>query len=410
MREFRWSWADVGLLKSGLAKAGAGWHSADRAGQAAPRLKLKDKARPLHFIVKGKKEFRFADAGQAVAFLRPLADADALRAVKTRKPLQDVDQLLGELPDAQKAEFWGSRGSGALGALGARISRSLHCPSGHPIQRKGESVKWYQARPPALEQLPSAPAVPALAAPKQQVQEPAPSPMKAQLDTLLGLLSGSSAALPPEAQQMIAALQETNSQSNAKGMHRAVADQAKARQTLARIQTQKATYLQAWHAYVSELAALLETQLAEQAAVMSDFEEKELQWSQAEAQASQQLARMTGASGESTEAGEREMEISEELADTAAEAAARLRQSTEESQASAKQMLAALRDVQQTAAEQVQQSAREGSRTPRRTQTNEQPAGIGQQEAKPQLPAVPPRSKPGTEGKDAKPGAPPGAA
>ena len=265
-------------------------------------------------------------------------------------------------------------------------------------------------RPPALEQLPSAPAVPALAAPKQQVQEPAPSPMKAQLDTLLGLLSGSSAALPPEAQQMIAALQETNSQSNAKVMHRAVADQAKARQTLARIQTQKATYLQAWHAYVSELAALLETQLAEQAAVMSDFEEKELQWSQAEAQASQQLARMTGASGESTEAGEREMEISEELADTAAEAAARLRQSTEESQASAKQMLAALRDVQQTAAEQVQQSAREGSRTPRRTQTNEQPAGIGQQEAKPQLPAVPPRSKPGTEGKDAKPGAPPGAA
>ncbi|OLP89458.1 hypothetical protein AK812_SmicGene29080 [Symbiodinium microadriaticum] len=131
MREFRWSWADVGLLKSGLAKAGAGWHSADRAGQAIEkleRLKLKDRARPLHFIVKGKKEFRFADAGQAVAFLRPLADADALRAVKTRKPLQDVDQLLGELPDAQKA----------------RISRSLHCPSGHPIQRKGESLKWYQ--------------------------------------------------------------------------------------------------------------------------------------------------------------------------------------------------------------------------------------------------------------------------
>ena len=29
-----------------------------------------------------------------------------------------MDQLLGELPDAQKAEFWGSRGSGALGALG----------------------------------------------------------------------------------------------------------------------------------------------------------------------------------------------------------------------------------------------------------------------------------------------------
>eukprot|EP00439_Symbiodinium_sp_Y106_P015924 s9989_g2.t1 len=140
---------------------------------------------------------------------------------------------------------------------------------------------------------------------------------------------------------MLASLQETQTQSNTKLMHRAVADQSRARQALAKIQVQRATYLQAWHEYLAQLAGLLETQIQEQSQVLEDLDQSELQWLGADQAATQQLARLTGAP-EKEEDGADSMEDTASAVDTAVAAESKLRAATAESQQSAKRMLTAL--------------------------------------------------------------------
>ena len=170
---------------------------------------------------------------------------------------------------------------------------------------------------------------------------------------------------------MITAMQEANTQGSAKAMHKAVADQSKARQALARIQAQRATYLQAWHTYLGQLAQLLEKQLAEQTQVLENFDNSELQWTQADQQATQQLARLAGADKETAEPNDKDMEDAEALVDSAMETEQRLKAATAESQQSARRMLTALGEMKQNAEELAQRQGGEGSRTPRRGQQSE---------------------------------------
>eukprot|EP00439_Symbiodinium_sp_Y106_P055515 s90_g7.t1 len=271
-----------------------------------------------------------------------------------------------------------------------------------PGTGKGAGKAERTAAPPSLEGLPAASVAPMVAAPKKPGGEQTPSPEKAQLEALVGVLAASSGSLPPAAQQMLASLQETQTQSNTKLMHRAVADQSRARQALAKIQVQRATYLQAWHEYLAQLAGLLETQIQEQSQawheylaqlaglletqiqeqsqVLEDLDQSELQWLGADQAATQQLARLTGAS-EKEEDGAESMEDAESAVDTAVAAESKLRAATAESQQSAKRMLTAVGELRHSAEGQLQQAKRDGSRTPRRGEKSEAPGDTGKHEA-----------------------------
>ncbi|CAE7506713.1 unnamed protein product, partial [Symbiodinium sp. CCMP2456] len=233
-----------------------------------------------------------------------------------------------------------------------------------------EAATMKTPAPPTLDTLPTMPAPPSIQQPRKQGTETAQTPEKAHLDALLGVLSASSTTLPPEAQQMIAALQESNSQSTTKAMHKAVAEQAKARQTLAKVQAQRASYLQAWHTYTGQLATLLEQQLQEQSQVLEGLDKSEVLWTQADQQATQLLARLAGADKEPPDS-EREMEDNEDMVVTAVELESKLQKATEESQQSAKQMIGALADMQNRMQEHMAKNGRDGSRTPRRKSEGE---------------------------------------
>ena len=153
-------------------------------------------------------------------------------------------------------------------------------------------------------------------------------------------------------------------------MHKAVTEQARARQALTRVQAQRTAYLAAWHTYLGQLASLLESQLAEQSTVLENFDNSELMWTQADQGATQQLARLAGK--EPPEAADRAMTDGETAVDMAIEAEQRLQRATEESQWSAKRMLTALQELRSTAATQARQHEREGSRTPRRNSASDQ--------------------------------------
>ena len=222
-------------------------------------------------------------------------------------------------------------------------------------------------KPPSLEALPAGPSVPAISQPKQAAAaEAAPSQDKMQLESLLGILAASSSSLPPAAQQLIANIQESTVTSTTKAKHKAVTEQAKARQALAKVQSQRAAYLQAWQQYVNQLATLLETQVQEQTSVLEEFDQAELMWTQAEHSATQQLTKLTSTDRDSAEPADKDFEDAEEAVDMTIETEQKLRAASEASQHNAKRMLAALTDLQQSAEEQVQKAGRDGSRTPRR--------------------------------------------
>ena len=252
--------------------------------------------------------------------------------------------------------------------------------------------------PPRLDGLPAAPTTPSVATPKKPGGEVTPSPEKAQLDALLGVLSASASTLPPAAQQMLATLQENQTQNTTKAMHRAVAEQSRARQALHKVQTQRATYLQAWHDYLAQLATLLEQQLQEQSQVLEQMDQSELMWVSAEQSATQALAKMTGAEKDA-EGSEKELEESDAMVDAAVELEAKLRTATAESQQSAERMITALSEMKQKAEEQMQQAKRDGSRTPRRGAKNE-----AQSEADAKAGGLGSKASAGDGGKPAVPG------
>ena len=173
--------------------------------------------------------------------------------------------------------------------------------------------------------------------------------------------------LPAAAQEMVSEFQRTSSKNTAKDLHKAVAEQARARQELVRLRGNRTAYLQAWQQYVAQVMELLDSQIQAQASILESFSQHELEWIQQEGQATQTLARLAQLDGNS-EPPEADMEDSEELVTEAIEAEQRLRREQEEHQRKSLQMLDALKAVKQQAEDQVRQD-RDGSRTPRRRAT-----------------------------------------
>ncbi|CAE7633716.1 unnamed protein product [Symbiodinium sp. CCMP2456] len=240
--------------------------------------------------------------------------------------------------------------------------RALHGRSGGTTQqtKTKEEQTWVA---PTVDDLPAPPAPPTISGPKRPSADAGAQPEKSQLDTLVRLLAGSSAALPEAAQQILAEVQQNSAQAATRGRHRAVADQAKARAALAKVQNSRASYLQAWSEYMSRLTGLVEKQVQEQGRIMEELDAAEIQWTGAERHATQQLAKLA-ATGEKE--AEEEDNNSEEMVDSAIEQEAKLKAASSERQAATTKVLSVLTTLSQTAAEQAQEHAREGSRTPRR--------------------------------------------
>ena len=256
---------------------------------------------------------------------------------------------------------------------------------------------------PSLDALPQVPAAPPPTLPRKQGVEPSgaagsqPSSERAQLDALMAVLATTS-GLPEAAQAMLTEYQKTNSRSTAKDLHKAVADQAKARQELAKIRGTRQAYLSSWKDYVTQVMDLLDEQVKAQVTILESFDQAELEWSQQEAQASQILAKLAAHTGGAADQLEVEVEDSDAMVTEAVEVETRLRREQEEQHKSTRQVLEALLKVKQQAEAQAKPE-REGSRTPRRCGAEESTA-----EAEvPQGTATTP-FKLGTQGVDSKDG------
>ena len=194
-------------------------------------------------------------------------------------------------------------------------------------------------------------------------------------------LAGATASLPEAAQSLLAELQQSSSQHTAKSLHRAVADQARAKQELSKLKANRLVYVQSWQQYIQQTSELLTQQVADQGKALDAFNTAELEWLAAEQQATQALARLT-AMENGVEATDQAMMDGEALASDQAAAESRLQAEREQQQQAAVQMQAALQAAAAQAEEQVQACKREGSRTPRRKAAEENKEGENNKDPK----------------------------
>ena len=253
-----------------------------------------------------------------------------------------------------------------------------------------------QPKAPVLEDLPAPPAAPQVSGPKRTQVESGASLEKTHLENLLKALSAASASLPEAAQQILAEIQQSSTQTTTRALHKAVAEQAKARTALTKVQSTRANYLRAWSEYMGNLTSLVEKQVQEQDTILEELDSAELQWSQAEQAAGQQLAKLTANDKEADEES-RDMQISEDLVEEAIEHEARLQAASQERKAATMNMVQVLSGLRDSAAAQAREHAREGSRTPRRT--------APQTDSSKDVPKEPPKETAGEEAKAATAGA-----
>ncbi|CAE7453068.1 unnamed protein product [Symbiodinium microadriaticum] len=224
-------------------------------------------------------------------------------------------------------------------------------PKGAPKGGKsGGKGKWetQDASPsaPQIESLPAAPSATAPPLPRKAVESSgaAPSQEKTQLDTLVSLLAEAGTNVPEPVRALVAEHQRTATQNLTRSLHRAVADQSRARAELQKLRANRSQFLEAWKGYIDQLTALLEAQLNDQEAALEKFNAAEIAISEED----------------------QEMEDGEFRASEAAETEARLQKETEEHQSAGRNLHNALQVARQQAAEHLNKHQREGSRTPRR--------------------------------------------
>ena len=245
-------------------------------------------------------------------------------------------------------------------------------PKGAPKGGKsGGKGKWetQDTAPsaPQIESLPAAPSATAPPLPRKAVESSgaAPSQEKAQLDTLVSLLAEAGANVPEPVRALVAEHQRSATQNLTRSLHRAVADQSRARAELQKLRANRSLFLEAWKGYIDQLTALLEAQLNDQEAALEKFNTAEIDWLASEREATIAIARMASKDQALSEE-DQEMEDGEFRASEAAETEARLQKETEEHQSAGRHLHNALQVARQQAAEHLNRHQREGSRTPRR--------------------------------------------
>ena len=121
----------------------------------------------------------------------------------------------------------------------------------------------------------------------------APSVAEQQLGSLLTALQSQQGNLPPEVLQAIEGIALTSAGQEAKGLHRAVNMQQKAKQELAKLGAQRLTACSTWAAYLQKVTETVTKQLQDHEKGLKAIDEAEISWRQSLQTASAELAKFT---------------------------------------------------------------------------------------------------------------------
>ena len=208
--------------------------------------------------------------------------------------------------------------------------------------------------------LPPPPKPPAVQFPPATASSSAASTAAEQhLGTLLTALQAQKGNLPPEVLQAVEGIALTSASQEAKGLHKAVTLQQKAKQELARIAAQRLSSSTAWAKYLQEVTETVQKQLQSHEASLKEMDEAESSWRQSLQEASMELSRLSD-----QRVGEEDEEMAAETVKAWDALASTRRQ---EQHAQQQQLMISLRQATETAASMASAAQRETSRTPRRT-------------------------------------------
>ena len=186
-----------------------------------------------------------------------------------------------------------------------------------------------------------------------------------QLGALITALQAQKTELPSTVLQAMEGIVHSSAGAEAKEHHRAVKQQTKAKQELAKVRAQRHACMNAWAQYLKDVTATVTRQMAEQQSTVQSLDEAEAQWTEALKTANSELNRFSAVKLEDAPA-----EMAEEaMMETpmALDAINKKRKALESEQQ--EKLLASLHAASQTADSMVQAARREGSRTPRRQRT-----------------------------------------
>ncbi|CAE7031253.1 ggact.2 [Symbiodinium sp. CCMP2592] len=251
-------------------------------------------------------------------------------------------------------------------------------PTGGKAEGKGKGKTTpVQAPAPSSADLPSAPtaATPSLPRKPAETQGPNVPPEKAQLEALVAALSAAGTSVPESVRALVAEHQQASAQGIARSLHRAVADQSRARAELQKVRVHRSQYLTSWRDYIDHITTLLEKQLTEQEEILDKYNAAEVDWISAEREATLAISRMASKDNAGLEE-DQDMLDAEARTSDAAETEVKLRAEKEQQQKAGQELHAALQVARRQAEEHLSASKREGSRTPRRRTDSAEPVDV----------------------------------
>ena len=241
-----------------------------------------------------------------------------------------------------KGDAFGSAGKGAT-----------------PVQDYSSTDSTRVLAPPA-GQLPKAPLVKPVPAPKQAELPPAAdtSQDRKLLEAMLQHFVGRESELPEPVRGMMASFSSSHMRMETAELHKLVAVRAEAKKALVAINKERLTYEAAWQGYIAKLSTQLQQQLQERENYLVKLSEAEEQWRIKGSSASAAIAR-AAAEGQLTDA---EAEPDETMAvEAVADVTEAAKSNREHIKQSSLQVLQALASV----SSRIQEVLPERERTPR---------------------------------------------
>ena len=213
---------------------------------------------------------------------------------------------------------------------------------------------------------PPAPALPPSSASATTATTTASSLAEQQLGSLLTALQSQKGSLPPAVVTALEGIALTSAGQEAKDLHRAVQQQARAKQELAKLASQRLASSSAWATYLQDVTNTVTAQMEKHAKSMTAIEEAEVQWKTHLLAASAELAKLSDQRGTEPDSAEEDTAMENTKAWALAET------TKSEQLAQQQQLLASLKNASAAAASMATAVKREGSRTPRRKRTVDQ--------------------------------------
>ena len=220
------------------------------------------------------------------------------------------------------------------------------------------------AAAPSTSQLPKPPKAKLIAPPREAASASAPTEDRKALDSLLDKLQQQD-ELPEEIRQMMSQLAVSSAKTEAKALHKLVAQRQEASAALERVRTERLSFEAGWASYTQALVDLLQKQLGEREATLKDLDESQEAWLQRLTEATSALKQATR-TGPVIDLDNEDEDAMEAEIDQAAQDSAKMEVRQQRLTAQHQQMLQLLTSVRDEATATAAPEKREGSRTPRR--------------------------------------------